>query len=124
MIGINNNIVTNIFFYIVLPITIITSIIIILKVIKNKELTPIKKNMLILKTLGIVFTIYSIYTLIWSILELIPLKKYSILEESRLPIFLWIILPIWPFIITFFILNKYKSIKEKGDKNEQKFPSN
>lgn len=124
MIGINNNIVTNIFFYIVLPITIITSIIIILKVIKNKELTPIKKNMLILKTLGIVFTIYSIYTLIWSILELIPLKKYSILEESRLPIFLWIILPIWPFIITFFILNKYKSIKEIGDKNEQKFPSN
>lgn len=118
MIGINNNIFTNLFLYLVLPLTIIVTIIIVLKIARNRKLTPIKKYILILKTLGIVFAIYSIYTLIWSILELIPLKKYSILEESRLPIFLWIILPICPFVITFIIWNKYKSIKEIGDKNE------
>lgn len=123
MIRINPNIFTNIFLYLILPATTIITLVIILRTTKNKILSKCKKDKIITKTLGIVFAIYSIYTLIWSIIELVPLKKYSVLKQSRLPIILWIILPICPFIISFIIWNKYKSIKETGDKNEQKIPS-
>lgn len=117
MIRINYNIFANLFLYLVLPITILI-IIILLIIIHRTKKSMVYKNIIFLKTLSIIFSIYSIYTLIWSISELIPLKKYNILKESRLPIFLWIILPIIPIIPTYIFWSKYKILKEKGDMNE------
>lgn len=115
---INKNIFLTLFLYIVLPITLIAILITIIMILKNQKLTSIKKDTLLLKVLGIVFAIYSGYTLIWSICELIPLRKYNVLEESKFPIFLWIILPIFPFLVTYILWSKYKTIKEIGDNNE------
>ena len=88
---INKNIFLTLFLYIILPITLILVLVTIVMILKSKKLTSIKKDTILLKVLGIVFAIYSGYTLIWSICELIPLRKYNVLEESKLPIFLWII---------------------------------
>jgi hypothetical protein len=115
---INKNIFLTLFLYIILPITLIAILITIIMILKNQKLTSIKKGTLLLKVLGIVFAIYSGYTLIWSICELIPLRKYNVLEESKFPIFLWIILPIFPFLVTYILWSKYKTIKEIGDNNE------
>ena len=117
MIGTNNNVFINLFLYLILPMTILT-IIILLIIIKKSQKSIIYKNIIFLKILSIIFSIYSIYTFIWSISELIPLRQYNILQESKLPIFLWIILPIIPGISTYIFWNKYKAIKEKGDINE------
>lgn len=117
MIGTNNNVFINLFLYLILPMTILT-IIILLIIIKKSQKSIIYKNIIFLKTLSIIFSIYSIYTFIWSISELIPLRQYNVLQESKLPIFLWIILPIIPGISTYIFWNKYKAIKEKGDINE------
>ena len=124
MIRINNVILTNIFLYVILPITLMVVVIISLILLKNHKLTSIKKTLLFLKTVGIIFTIYFIYTLIWSILELIALRKYNVLKESKMPIILWIILPICPAIIAFILWNKYKFIKEIGDKDDKTISSN
>lgn len=120
MVNSNSNILTNLFLYIILPITPIIIIIVLIILRKSQKLSIKKKSLLFLKTLGIIFTFYSLYTFIWSILELIPLKKYNILKESKLPIFLWIILPIIPTIVAYVIWSKYKQIKEAGDKNAKK----
>ena len=122
MIGTNNNVFINLFLYLILPMTILT-IIILLIIIKKSQKSIIYKNIIFLKTLSIIFSIYSIYTFIWSISELIPLRQYNILQESKLPIFLWIILPIIPGISTYIFWNKYKAIQEKGDINELTIPS-
>lgn len=114
----NKNIFLTLFLYIILPITLILVLVTIIMILKSKKLTSIKKDTLLLKVLGIVFAIYSGYTLIWSICELIPLRKYNVLEESKLPILLWIILPIFPFLVTYILWSKYKTIKEIGDNNE------
>ncbi len=124
MIRINNSVLPILFLYVILPITLITTIIVLLIIIKKKQMNLKKKNMIFLKTIGIVFTIYSIYTLIWSILELIPLKKYNVLKESKISILLWIILPIIPTLITFIIWNNYKYIKEIGEENAKRISSN
>ena len=115
---INKNIFLTLFLYIILPITLILVLVTIIMILKSKKLTSIKKDTILLKVLGIVFAIYSGYTLIWSICELIPLRKYNVLEESKFPIFLWIILPIFPFLVTYILWSKYKTIKEIGDNNE------
>lgn len=117
MIGINNNTFINLFLYLILPMTILT-IIILLVIIQKNQKNIIYKKKIFFKTLTIIFSIYSIYTLIWSISELIPLRQYNVLQESKLPIFLWIILPMIPVIPTYIFWNKYKAIKEKGDINE------
>lgn len=124
MIRINNVILTNIFLYVILPITLMVVVIISLILLKNHKLTSIKKTLLFLKTVGIIFTIYFVYTLIWSILELIPLRKYNVLEESKMPIILWIILPICPALTAFILWNKYKFIKEIGEKDDETISSN
>ena len=61
-----------------------------------------------------------IYLIIINIIGFILcyLRKYNVLEESKLPILLWIILPIFPFLVTYILWSKYKTIKEIGDNNE------
>lgn len=114
----NKNIFLTLFLYIVLPITLILVLLTIIMILKNKKITSIQKDTILLKVLGIVFTIYSGYTLLWSIYELIPLRKYNILEKSRLPILLWIILPACPVLVTYILWSKYKILKKIGDNNE------
>ena len=97
----NKNIFLTLFLYIVLPITLILVLLTIIMILKNKKITSIQKD-----------------TLLWSIYELIPLRKYNILEKSRLPILLWIILPACPVLVTYILWSKYKILKKIGDNNE------
>lgn len=115
---INKNIFLTLFLYIVLPITLILVLITIIMILKNRKIASIRKDTILLKVLSITFTIYSGYTMLWSICELIPLRKYNVLEESKLPIMLWIILPICPILVTYILWSKYKTLKKIGDNNE------
>lgn len=122
MIKITSDTYTNIFLFVILPATIL-SIIILLWITHQKKLSKKKSLFLILKTTSLIFTIDTVYILIWSITELNSIKQFNVLKESRLPIFLWTILPIYPAIMTYLSWHKYKSMKE-ADQNGQKISSN
>lgn len=109
-----------ILFFILIPLSIVIAIRI-LNCFLNKKYNNYKKTLKILKSLGILFTTYFIYTLCLSINKLILLKKYRGFSDTKIGIILWIILPIIPCIITIFTWNKYKEIKGVQNENRKEY---
>lgn len=79
-----------------------------------------RKSMLyFFKILGTIDVIILILTFIISLKNLLALKKYSILLNTKFPIVLNIILPIIPFLWLLIIRRKYIQIKNEGEKHEK-----
>ena len=79
-----------------------------------------RKSMLyFFKILGTIDVIILILTFIISLKNLLALKKYSILLNTKFRINLNIILPIIPFLWLLIIRRKYIQIKNEGEKHEK-----
>lgn len=98
----------------ILPISIIIAIIILIKCIVEKKETENKRSLLMLKLLGLLFSIYAVFSFFLSINKLLNLRKFNIFTNTKIEIIGWIILPIIPTVILIIIKTKYNKIKEKG----------
>ncbi len=121
---VNIELYKNIFYYGLIPITIIILAIIVKIGLIDRKKDPQKRVLTGLKLIGLLFSIYLVYTFILSLNELIFLRQFNSLRVSKKSIIKWIILPIIPAIILFIIGNKYQKLKQKGEKENEELSSN